>query len=128
MLENLMDSYAAAIRPAIGQDSAEGTTQDFALPTDVPPGNAKLLWQNRPCGYQEASGGMVFKYHQRNIVVSNTLYFNQDPGDLANCLVKVTRPMTGDVVFLDVKGSQDPVQIGADWVWPVVCDRWRQPT
>lgn len=124
---NLLDSHAYAIRPAIDQDSAEGTTQDFNLPTDTVPGNATRLFNRRPCSYQEAPGRMSQFYAQRDIMVSNVVYFDQDPGDLANCRLVVTRPATGDVIYLNVMGCQDPIQWGASWVWPVATERIRQP-
>ena len=124
MFGNLLDSHAQAIRPGIAQDSAEGTTQDF----DYTDGTGTLLFNRYPCSYQEASSRISLFYTQRDIAVSNVVYFDRDPGDLANCRLNVTRPATGDTIQLIVQGVQDPIQWGASWVWPVACERVRQPS
>ena len=123
LISTMFSDYAQGIRPAIGRDSALGVTQDFN------PGDAGVttLFQNVPCSYQEANARTSTFYAQRDALVSNEVYFSQDPGIQPNDLLIVTRFKTGDVIKLNVVGLSDPVQMGTTWVWKCACERIRQP-
>jgi len=123
LISTMFSDYAQAIRPAIGQDSAEGTTEDYT------PGDSgvTVLFSGVPCSYQEASANIQLYYQQRDMNVTNEVWFSQDPGDLANCQLVVTRVRTGDTLTLNVRGVRDPVQLGQTWVWKVDAERVRLP-
>jgi hypothetical protein len=123
MIASLLDSYATAVRPKFSQDAAQGNQRDYTVGN---PG-VTIMFQNRPCSYQEADGSLVFRYAQRQLDVSNVLYFTQDPGNLNECLITLTRPKTGDVLYLNYVGQADPFQWGMTWVWPIHALRVRQP-
>ena len=119
----MFDSTANAWKPAISKDAVGGTTQDF---TPGDPGVVQVL-TNAACSYQPAKGSVKLVYAQRLQECDGTLYFANDPGDLVNCLIKVTRGRIGDVLQLNALGTGDPIQMGQTWVWPVDCVRVRQP-
>lgn len=122
-LWSMMTDVANAWKPAIGLDALGGTTQDFT------PGDAGVtqVLTNAACSYQPAKGSLKLLYAQRLQECDGTLYFAQDPGDLVNCLIKVTRGRIGDVLQLNALGTADPIQMGQTWVWQLDCKRVRQP-
>lgn len=122
-LWSMFTDTATATRPAIGLDASRGTTQDFT------PGNpgVQTVLNAVPCSYQPAKGSLKLLYAQRFQECDGVLYFAQDPGDLANCLITVTRGRIGDVLQLNALGTGDPIQMGQTWVWQVDCVRVRQP-
>ncbi len=119
----MFDSVATAVKPAIGVGTRGGTTQDFT-PGDT---GVTTLFTNVPCSYQEASPSVQALYAQRDQVVTNTVYFAQDPGDLVGSKLTITRCRTGDTVVLVPVGNKDPVQLGQTWVWEIHAERKRQP-
>ncbi|MDE2100669.1 MAG: hypothetical protein KGL39_25720 [Patescibacteria group bacterium] len=123
-LSGMLDCSASAYKPAVAIDSAGGQTQDFT-PGDT---GVVTLFTGLACSYQPVKGNVQLMYAQRDQVCDGTLYFVQDPGDLVNALVVLSRLRIGDTIQLNSLGTGDPIQMGQTWVWPVDCTRVRQPS
>ncbi len=123
LISTLFCDYATAIRPAIAQDSAKGTTQDFTVGN---PG-VRRLFHNLPCNQQSPSPRVTNFYAQRMAVVSNEVFFSQAVDVQPNDLLVVTRQKSGTVTYLNVVGTADPVELGTTWVWSVPCEEVDQP-
>jgi hypothetical protein len=119
----MFDSTCSAYRPAVGKGALDGVQQDF---TPGDPGVIVVL-SNAACSYQPAKGSIKQFYQQRDQDCDGQLLFAQDPGDLVNCLIVLTRGRIGDVLNLLALGTGDPIQMGQTWVWPVDVQRVRQP-
>lgn len=120
----MFSDYATAIRPAIGRDVELGVTQDFTIGN---PG-VTALFRNYPCSCQSASPRVQSYYAQRDAVVGTEVYFSQPVDVQPNDLLVVTRTKSGNVIYLNVTGTADPVELGTEWVWTVPCEEVSQPT
>jgi hypothetical protein len=111
----MMESVATVKRPTIGRDSRRGVTQD----------PFRVLISGLPCNSNQSSASTKEIYGQRNVTVTHTVYFAQDPGAEVNDLLVVTNQRTGVVSNLLVRGQSDSDTRGRLWV--VDCEQVRSP-
>jgi hypothetical protein len=70
---------------------------------------------NVPCSIQPASAGVVMRYMQKRIVVSNTLYFDNDWAPNLRDKWQYTDPDTGQVRFFLIHGWYTSIELKDSW-------------
>jgi hypothetical protein len=126
LITTMCESTAIIQRATIGQDSADGTTQEPWVTIQGGPnalGNQKTPL---PVSNQQKNASIIDVYGQRNIVVRGTLQF---PGIFpvceANDRVIVNNVRTGHVDTYLVLGKAQPVARGR--IYEVEVEKIRQP-
>lgn len=80
----MMDATTTLMRPtSVSRDSAQGVVQNFEVI------DSALI-----CSEQQAGGGDKLLYAQRNVDITTTIYFIEDPGATVNDMLIVTSDWT----------------------------------
>lgn len=104
----MMESLCVIKRPTIGRDSAQGVTQDPFV----------TIGSTLPCCLQQNGPSVTSMYSQRNVTVSSTVYFGQDPSIQVNDIMVVTDRLGVSRTFLALGESQP---LGRGHTWYVHC-------
>ena len=100
----MMESTCNVLRPTIGRDGSQGTTQSH-----------KVITSNLACSAQQAHYSITMLYAQRNASVDTVLYFDVDPKCEPNDRIDVT-DRTENVTSYLVTGRAQPVGRGRLWM------------
>lgn len=109
LISTMFESYCTILRPTIGRDNVSGVTQRFN----------RVVARNLPCSITMAGTQIQDLYAQRDVSVSTSIFFAQNPQAQVNDLIQGT-DRTGDTLTYQIHG-QCQTSVGRARLWRADC-------